>query len=116
MAAGSPVPSRPTGADRPFPSRPGGTPAGGQRFLGVVAAALMAAVGLVIFVGALLVIATLFVVAIAVALAVVAVRGLVHAVSPHHRGRPVRPGAFGPAAVIESTATVIRRATPKTRV
>jgi hypothetical protein len=116
MAAGSPVPFRPTGADRPFPSWPGGTPTGGRRFLGVVAAGLMAAVGLVIFVGALIVIATLFVVAIAAALAVVAVRGIVHAISPHHGGHPVRPGAFGPASVIESTATVIRRATPKTRV
>jgi hypothetical protein len=80
-----------------------------------VAALLVAVVGAALFVVALVVIATFFVVAISAALCVVAVRGLAHSLSSRSGGRPVEPGGFRPASVIESTATVIRRAAPKSR-
>jgi hypothetical protein len=118
MAAGSPIDVRPSGAQQPFLFVTGGNrPSGPRRgFAGTVAAVGLAAVGAVLFVIALVMIVALFVVAIAAALAVVAVRGLVHAVSPHRGERSVPQGGFGPASVIESTATVIRRAAPKRRV
>lgn len=118
MGAGHQVELRPEGADRPFLFVTGGNrPAGpGRGFAGTLAAVGLAAVGAVIFVIALVVIVALFVVAIAAAIAVVAVRGVVHAVSPHRGERSVPQGGFGPASVIESTATVIRRAAPKRRV
>jgi len=103
------------GMDRPFLFVAGGHPPARRGFVGTVLTVLMAAVGIVIFLGVLLVVAALFVVAIAASLCVVAVRGLVHALSPHSGGRSVEPGGFRPASVIESTATVIRRATPKPR-
>ncbi len=119
--AGSPVPFRPvavmggpsrTGARGPV----GGPPDHGRGVLATVAGVLVAAVGLGIFLAVLAVVALVFVVALAAALCVVAVRGVVHALSPHAGGRPAEPARFGPASVIDSTATVIRRASPKSRV
>jgi hypothetical protein len=89
---------------------------GGRGVVSTVAAVLLAVVGVAIFLAVLVVVAILFLVAIVAALGVVAVRGLVHALSPHSPPRPTEPARFGPASVIESTATVIRRAAPKPRV
>jgi hypothetical protein len=88
----------------------------GRGVLSTVAAVLVAAVGVGIFLAVVAVIAIVFLVAMAAALCLVAVRGLVHAVSPHAGDRPVDQAGFGPTSVIESTAKVIRRATPKSRV
>ena len=81
-----------------------------------MAAVLVAAVGVGIFLAVLVVVALVFLVALAAALCLVGVRGVAHAVSPRTAGRPTEPARFGPASVIESTATVIRRASPKSRV
>ena len=115
MGAGDPIELHTTGAGRPFPFVTGGLPPAGRGFAGTVVAVALAAVGVVIFLAVLLVVAAVFVVALAAALCVMAVRGLVHVLSPHAGGRPVGTGGFGPASVIESTATVIRRAAPKPR-
>jgi hypothetical protein len=115
MGEGDPIERRTTGAERPFLFVTGGMPPASRGFAGTVAAVALAVVGFVLFLGVLLVVAAVFVVALAAALCVMAVRGLVHALSPHGRGGPVGPGGFGPASVIESTATVIRRAAPKSR-
>ncbi len=115
MAHGGAIRLRPSGEGRPVPAGPSVSNAAGRGVAGTAATVLMATVGVVVFVFALLVIATLFVVAIAAALMVTALHGLVHALSPRSSGRPVPPGGFRPAAVIEGTATVIRRAAPKPR-
>jgi hypothetical protein len=84
--------------------------------LATVVAVVVAGLGVVLFVVALAVIAAFFVVAIVAALGAVAVRGLVRALSLGSGAGQVAPGGFGPASVIEGTATVIRRAAPKSRV
>ncbi len=115
MGARDPIELHTTGTERPFTFVTGGMPPGDRGIAATVGAVALAAVGVVLFLVVLVVVAAVFVVALAAALCVMAVRGLVHALSPHAGRGPVGPGGFGPASVIESTATVIRRAAPKPR-
>jgi hypothetical protein len=90
-----------------FVARPG--------IFGTVAVALMTLIGAVLFVGALVVIAAVFLAVILAALLVIAIRGALHALAPRHTERHGDRGGFRPAAVIESTAKVIRSTAPKPR-
>ncbi len=117
MTGSGPVvgPSGPWVPDEWGGSPSGARPAGVSGYGTGIGAALMMLIGTVFFVAVLLVVAALFVVAIVASLCVVAVRGVVHAVNPHARKGPVTPGAFRPAAVIDTTARVVRSAGPASR-
>jgi hypothetical protein len=88
---------------------------GGRGVMTTVAAVAVAVVGIAIFIAVVMVVAVVFLLAIVAALGVVAVRTLMHAISPRRGHHPVDRTGFGPASVIEGTATVIRRAAPKPR-
>lgn len=98
----------------PFQSVDGGGDVARSSLGHKVAVVLTAVIGSIFFVGALVVITAAFVAAVMVALCVVAVRGALHAITPAGRHRADERG-FRPAAVIETTAKVIRSAAPKAR-
>jgi hypothetical protein len=79
-----------------------------------VAVVLTAVLGSILFVGALIVITAVFVAVVLAALCVVAIRGALHAIAPSRKHHVDQRG-FRPAAVIETTAKVIRSAAPKPR-
>jgi hypothetical protein len=83
--------------------------------VGRVVTVLTALIGAIFFVGALVVITAVFLAAVLTALCVVAIRGALHALAPRSRKHHVDQGKFGPAAVIDATAKVIRSAAPKPR-
>ena len=113
MAAGGEL--RPMGPDSPFHGMDRGHAGAGSNLAGTLAGMVTVLIGAIFFVGALVVITAVFVVVVLIALCVVAVRGAVHALTPRSGDRPVDPGRFHPAAVIETTAKVIRSAAPKPR-
>jgi hypothetical protein len=113
MSASSDV--RPTGPGMPFPPVNMEGAGTGSSLVGKVAVVLTALIGAVVFVGALVVIVAVALVAILVALCVVAIRGALHALAPRSGGHRVAQGGFRPAAVIETTAKVIRSSAPKPR-
>jgi hypothetical protein len=80
---------------------------------GSLATVLVGLVGIVLFIGALLVISAVFVVAIVAALVTVGLHQVVHAVRRHPRDQPMATGGFRPAAVIDTTASVIRVASTR---
>jgi hypothetical protein len=106
----SPMP--PTGPGMPFRSVDSGR---GSGLVDRVAFVLTALIGAIFFVGALVVITAVFLAVVLVALCVVAIRGVVHALVPRSRNHRVDPGGFGPAAVIDVTAKVLRSTVPKPR-
>jgi hypothetical protein len=75
----------------------------------------MTLIGAILFVGALVAITAVFLAAVLAALCVVAIRGAWHALAPRSGEHHVDEGGFRPAAVIETTARVIRSAAPKPR-
>jgi predicted phage tail protein len=106
---------RPMGPDMPFHGMDPGRTGAGSNLLTTLVGMVTLLVGAIFFIGALVVIAAIFMVVVLVALGVAAIRGVVHALSPHAADRPVEPAQFRPAAVIETTAKVIRSAAPKPR-
>jgi hypothetical protein len=104
-----------TGSGMAFQPVEHGQAVTGQSLAGKLALVLTALVGAIVFVGALVVIAAAFLVAVLAALCVVAVRGALHALTPHSRKRRDDGGGFRPTAVIETTAKAIRSAAPKPR-
>jgi hypothetical protein len=103
------------GPGMPFQSAGRGRSVSGSGFLGSAAVVLTTLIGGILFVGALVVITVVFLAAFLAALCVVAVRGAVHALAPRHTEHHVDQGRFRPAAVIETTAKVIRSTAPKPR-
>jgi hypothetical protein len=113
MATGGEL--RPMGPDMSFHGGPGGRAGAGSSLVSTLVGMVTMLIGAILFVGALVVITAVFMVVVLVALCVVAVRGAWHALSPRSADRPVEPARFGPTAVIETTAKVIRSAAPKPR-
>jgi hypothetical protein len=105
----------PMGPDMPFHGMDQGQPGTGSNLIATLVGMVTLLVGAIFFIGALVVIAAVFMVVVLVALSVAAVRGVVHALVPRSADRPVEPAQFRPAAVIETTAKVIRSAAPKPR-
>ena len=113
MAAGGEL--SPMGPDVPFHGMDHGRTGAGSNLMASLVGVATLLVGAILFIGALVVIAAVFVVVVIVALCVAAIRGVVYALRPHSADRPVEPAQFRPAAVIETTAKVIRSAAPKPR-
>jgi hypothetical protein len=113
MAAGGEL--SPMGPDMPFHGMDHGGAGAGSNLAASLLGMVTLLVGAIFFIGALVVIAAVFMVVVLVALCVAAIRGAVHALRPRSADRPVEPAQFRPAAVIETTAKVIRSAAPKPR-
>jgi uncharacterized membrane protein YphA (DoxX/SURF4 family) len=106
---------RPTGLGTGFPPVDRGRTVTGPGFAVTVGTVVTALFGAVLFAGALVVIAAVFLLVTLVAAGVVAIRAAGHALIPRSGARRVEPGGFRPAAVIETTATVIRNTGSKLR-
>ena len=106
---------RPMGLGMPFHPVDRGRAVTGSGIAGTVAVVLAALIGAILFVGALVVITAVFLVVVLAALCAVAVRGAWHALAPGSRGLHGDQGRSRPAAVIETTANVIRSTAPKPR-
>jgi hypothetical protein len=98
----------------PFPSAGNGRSVSGSGIFGTASVVLTTLLGAVLFVGALVLITAVFLAAVLAALCVVAIRGAVHALAPRHTQHPDQ-GGFRPAAVIDTTAKVIRSTARKPR-
>jgi hypothetical protein len=99
----------------PFQSSGSERSVSGSGIFGTAAVVLTTLVGAILFVGALVVITAVFLAALLAALCLVAIRGAVHGLAPRHTERHVDQRRFGPAAVIDATAEVIRSASQKSR-